>query len=221
MNTESGFSGIAELRPAAGKQLMRLNEGMNVDAISQHRIGMLVCIGCIVLTTAAGIGRSEELTVRSGSKTITITSGAPAASSRRVNPSDFAKEMLQAHNEVRGEAGIPALQWSRELAAYSQKWANSLIARNRTAHSTGSPYGENILATGLGSTPSLVVTEWASESRDYSYRTNTCKGDCGHYTQLVWRGTRKVGCAVAHNSRREVWVCSYDPPGNFKGEWPY
>jgi pathogenesis-related protein 1 len=129
--------------------------------------------------------------------------------------------MLRAHNKVRTESGLPPLQWSGTLAALSQKWANSLIANNRTAHNAKSPYGENILATGLGSTPSSVVAEWASESQDYTYRSNTCNGDCGHYTQLVWRSTRRVGCAMARNAHREIWVCSYDPPGNFRGEWPY
>ncbi len=170
---------------------------------------------------AATFAHPEELTMRSGSKTVTIRSGESASGTRHLSKSGFAPEMLHAHNDVRAEAGLPPLQWSDELAAYSQKWANSLIAKTRTVHNAKSPYGENILVTGLGSTPSSVVTEWASESQDYMYDTNSCKGDCGHYTQLVWRGTRKVGCAMARNGQREIWVCSYDPPGNFVGEWPY
>ena len=66
-----------------------------------------------------------------------------------------------------------------------------------------------------------VVGYWAAEARDYSYRANTCRGMCGHYTQLVWNDTREVGCAVASEPGREVWVCNYDPPGNWVGERPY
>jgi hypothetical protein len=69
--------------------------------------------------------------------------------------------------------------------------------------------------------PSDVVGDWASETRDYSYPTNTCAGVCGHYTQLIWSDTREVGCAVARDPAREVWVCNYDPPGNWVGERPY
>jgi pathogenesis-related protein 1 len=134
---------------------------------------------------------------------------------------DFAREMLEAHNNVRSAIGLRPLRWSVELAAYSQKWAKTLVADNSTTHNGKSPYGENIIATGLGSTPSSVVAEWASESRYYTYSTNSCNGDCGHYTQLVWRDTSRVGCGVARNKQREVWVCSYDPAGNYLGEWPY
>jgi pathogenesis-related protein 1 len=192
-----------------------------VGPIRRPCFGLRNCIGCILLIAAAIFAQSEELTVRSGSKTITIRSGKPVAVSGSMSKKEFSREMLHAHNNVRAEAGLPPLEWSGELATFAQKWANSLIAAKRTAHSDKSPYGENILATGLGSTPFSVVTEWASESQQYTYRTNACNGDCGHYTQLVWRNTRKVGCAMANNGQREIWVCSYDPPGNFKGEWPY
>jgi uncharacterized protein YkwD len=194
---------------------------MNLDSKRRSLFRNRVCIGLIAFITAIVLVQSEELTVRSGSKTITIRSGKSDIDSRTMTVDDFIQKMLDAHNDIRCRVGIPPLQWSEELAAYSQKWANSLIANNRTAHNSNSPYGENIIATGLGSTPSSVVTEWASESRNYTYITNSCNGDCGHYTQLIWRSTRKVGCAMAHNNLREVWVCSYDPAGNFRGEWPY
>ncbi len=163
--------------------------------------------------------QSEELTIHSGSRTITLQSG--ESWSRTMTAGDFSRGMLTAHNNIRAEMKLPLLQWSSELAAYSQKWANALIAKGTAVHNSKSPYGENILVTGLGSTPSSVVTEWASESQNYTYRSNACDGDCGHYTQLVWRSTREVGCGMAHNGQREIWVCSYDPRGNFRGERPY
>lgn len=192
-----------------------------MSSTSRSLVEMLVCMGCIALTAATSIAQLEEITVRSGSKTITVRSGESPSGSRAMTAGDFAREMLNAHNDIRTAAKLPALEWSSGLAAISQKWANALMAQNRTAHNAKSPYGENILVTGLGSAPASVVSEWASESQDYTYHTNTCYGDCGHYTQLVWRGTRKVGCAVARNARREIWVCSYDPPGNVKGERPF
>jgi pathogenesis-related protein 1 len=200
---------------------MKANRRMTIDSKRRFLFRNMVCIGYITFMTATAFVQSEELTVRSGSKTITIQPGKSDIRSRSMTADDFAREMLNAHNGVRGSVGLPPLQWSEKLAAYSQKWANSLIADNRTAHNSKSPYGENILSSGLGTTPISVVTEWASESRNYTYITNTCKGDCGHYTQLVWRSTRKVGCAMAHDSRREIWVCSYDPAGNVRGKWPY
>jgi pathogenesis-related protein 1 len=66
-----------------------------------------------------------------------------------------------------------------------------------------------------------VVGAWAGESRNYDYASNKCRGVCGHYTQIVWAGTREVGCAVATGGGRQVWVCNYDPPGNWIGKRPY
>jgi len=66
-----------------------------------------------------------------------------------------------------------------------------------------------------------VVKLWADEARSFDVRTNSCTGVCGHYTQIVWRATRDVGCAEATDRYRQVWVCEYDPPGNVVGYRPY
>ena len=136
--------------------------------------------------------------------------------------SALANEILIAHNAVRSELNLPSLQWSNELAALSQKWADTLLAQNRFYHNPSSSYGENLFMINGGSaSPASVVWHWASESRNYDYISNTCNGICGHYTQLVWRRTSIVGCAVARGKGREVWVCNYDPPGNVLGQLPY
>ncbi len=70
-------------------------------------------------------------------------------------------------------------------------------------------------------TAAEAVNGWAAEAPGYDIRTNACAGVCGHYTQIVWASPRAVGCAVASNGYRQVWVCDYDPPGNIVGERPY
>jgi uncharacterized protein YkwD len=134
----------------------------------------------------------------------------------------LAREMVDAHNAVRARSRLAQLAWSDRLAERAQDWANMLIARKQFLHSPNSPYGENLFEiTGAPATPAKVVRAWAEEVRDYDYKSNTCRGVCGHYTQIVWRNTKEVGCAVARGGGREVWVCNYDPPGNFIGERPY
>ena len=136
--------------------------------------------------------------------------------------STLAREMLAIHNAVRAEVKVPPLQWSNQLAAIAQKWADTLLARHQFSHSQDTRYGENLFdITGATATSAVVVKHWASESRNYNYSSNTCDGVCGHYTQIVWRNTKTVGCAVARDAGREVWVCTYDPPGNWVGERPY
>ena len=134
----------------------------------------------------------------------------------------LSRDMLAAHNEVRARVNVPPLRWSDRLAVRAQEWAIHLLREQEFYHRPNPVFGENLFEiTGSRAWPADVVGDWASESRDYSHRSNTCHGVCGHYTQLVWSGTREVGCAVARDAGREVWVCNYDPPGNWIGERPY
>jgi pathogenesis-related protein 1 len=137
-------------------------------------------------------------------------------------PSSLTRDMLAAHNEVRRRAGTAPLVWSDRLAERAQNWADTLLARGEFAHRPNGKYGENLYEIdGAYATAAEVVKEWASESRNYDYRSNKCHGVCGHYTQIIWAGTREAGCGVARAPRHEVWVCNYDPPGNWVGERPY
>jgi uncharacterized protein YkwD len=141
---------------------------------------------------------------------------------RPAAPSPLAHDMLAVHSAVRAQVGVAPLAWSDRLAARSQDWADTLLARKQFVHRPNSAYGENLFEiTGATATPEQVVNAWAAESRNYDYRSNRCRGVCGHYTQLVWGSTKEVGCAVARGGRREVWVCDYDPPGNWAGKRPY
>jgi uncharacterized protein YkwD len=130
--------------------------------------------------------------------------------------------MLSAHNAIRSRVGLPPLRWSDSLAHFASDWAHTLLARKQFSHRPNSPYGENLFEIqGAPASPLEVVGDWGSEARDYDYRSNRCHGRCGHYTQIVWRNTRSVGCAVARGRGVEIWVYNYDPPGNYVGQRPY
>lgn len=137
-------------------------------------------------------------------------------------PSALASEMVAAHNAVRARVGTPPLTWSDRLAAVAQEWADGLLASGKLVHSQNPNYGENLYEIeGAAATPASMVNRFADESKDYDYGSNSCRAVCGHYTQVVWSDTKQVGCAVARGGRREVWVCEYDPPGNYVGKRPY
>lgn len=132
------------------------------------------------------------------------------------------QEIVAAHNVVRSKLGVSPLVWSDNVAKVAQVWANTLLAKGTFEHRTDHKYGENLLeATGIEPTPSQVVSEWADEAKNYQYSANSCSEVCGHYTQLVWRDTKEVGCAVVQDSTRQIWVCNYAPYGNVVGERPY
>src|ERR1019366_1801077 len=132
-------------------------------------------------------------------------------------------EMLAAHNQVRAGVRLPPLTWSPELAALAQQWANELLASGKFAHRPKHQYGENLFEIRGGrSSPTEVVASWAAEARNYDLARNTCRAraQCGHYTQIVWCNTKEVGCGAARLPGREVWVCNYDPPGNWAVSGP-
>jgi len=102
-------------------------------------------------------------------------------------------------------------------------------------HSQANDFGENVFWASPAQysdgfteiqqlTPTQVVDDWGSEKNDYNYPSNSCAVGkmCGHYTQIVWKSTTEVGCGKAlcpDNS--QVWVCSYEPAGNYVGQRPY
>jgi pathogenesis-related protein 1 len=134
----------------------------------------------------------------------------------------LARDIVAAHNSVRTRVGLAPLAWSDRLAGTAQDWADTLLARGQFEHRPNGKYGENLFEIdGANASSAQVVNEWAGEARNYDHRSNQCRSVCGHYTQIVWGDTREVGCAVARGQRREVWVCNYDPPGNWVGHRPY
>ncbi|CAN6450209.1 unnamed protein product [Victoria cruziana] len=134
-------------------------------------------------------------------------------------------EFLVPQNAARATVGELPLVWDGRLAQYAESYANRRRADCDLRHSDG-PYGENIFwGSGSDWTPADAVRDWVSEARNYDHHTNSCaRGTkCGHYTQIVWRLTTRVGCAkvMCDGGGGVFMTCNYDPPGNFLGEKPY
>jgi pathogenesis-related protein 1 len=158
---------------------------------------------------------------------------APAAKKRRPGSRLDAREiriLLRLHNQARADVGVRPLVWSDGLAACAQRWADHLAATGcRMEHRPSSGkwrrrYGENLFmgtarVFGVGD----AVRSWVEEKKDYPGGTlnGSNWSPAGHYTQAVWRGTRRVGCAKKVCNGMVIVVCNYDPPGNLLGEKPY
>ena len=114
------------------------------------------------------------------------------------------------------------MEWDEDIAAVAQAYAETLAQDCSLVHSS-SGYGENLFAAwGIASSGEDVVEAWASEEANYDYDANTCSDVCGHYTQVVWADSSRLGCGRADCfDGGEVWVCNYDPPGNFNNRRPY
>ena len=129
------------------------------------------------------------------------------------------------HNKVRASVGVAPLKWSPTLANYSQKWADHLAGSScRMEHRSDNQYGENIY-TGTAGHFTAVDAAKAWEAEKKSYNGTPLKHSIvkavGHYTQIVWRDTRMLGCGEALCNKMLLVVCNYDPPGNYIGRKPY
>lgn len=147
------------------------------------------------------------------------------------------REIVEAHNRWRAQVNVSGLNWSEDLAQTAQAWADRLRLDNGCGmrHSERTDRGENLFWASAVRwsdgrrevkevTPSRVTDAWGAEKVDYNPARNGCRFGrrCGHYTQVVWRATTELGCAMALcPDRSQVWVCHYRPMGNRRGEAPY
>lgn len=144
---------------------------------------------------------------------------------------EWSQRMLNEHNRARDEASVPRLRWSGKLAREAQAWAEVLAREGRMRHSdgqVGSGAGENLWMGSAGYFGPEAMIGTFVEEKQYFLRgtfprvSSTGRWeDVGHYTQVVWRDTREVGCAVARNARDDFLVCRYWPAGNWMGEAPF
>jgi pathogenesis-related protein 1 len=174
------------------------------------------------------------LVERSDGKELKLSNSAPAKTENKTSGSklkrDEVQTMLRLHNKARKDVGVGPLVWSDKLAAYAQKWADHLAATGcRMEHRPSSGkwkriYGENLFMGtagyyGVGD----AVDAWVSEKKDYHGKALNSSNwhDAGHYTQVVWRNTKEVGCAKKVCNGMVIVVCNYNPPGNVLGKKSY
>jgi hypothetical protein len=146
---------------------------------------------------------------------------------------NFEQRVLASHNRERAAMGISPLRWDENLAADAALWAQHLTSRGYLEHSPSDPndydpQGENLWAgTADHYSAESMVGLWIAEKSNFKpgiFPANSRTGnleDVGHYTQVMWRSTGKVGCALAHGRRDEFMVCRYSEGGNVMGERPF
>ncbi|KAL5707213.1 hypothetical protein ACHQM5_025290 [Ranunculus cassubicifolius] len=146
------------------------------------------------------------------------------ATTMHISMAQNIQNILAAHNRARAQVGVGPMGWSSTLAAYAQRYANSMVSTCNLVHS-GGPYGENLAwQSNNALTYTAAVNMWVSERQYYDYNSNSCASGkaCGHYTQVVWRASVNVGCGgVICNSGATFIICNYSPPGNVVGRKPY
>jgi pathogenesis-related protein 1 len=147
---------------------------------------------------------------------------AAAVASAQNTPQDF----VDLHNRARTTVGVGPVVWDSTVAKYARDYAAKRSGDCLLKHSDGGPYGENLFwGSGTSWTAAHAVKGWVDEKQNYHRSTNTCDSGkvCGHYTQVVWRKSTRIGCArvICAANRGVFIICSYSPPGNIRGERPF
>jgi uncharacterized protein YkwD len=140
------------------------------------------------------------------------------------------QSILASHNDERARQGQSALIWDAKLARDAQAYAQILADKDIFEHAAqpvgNGAQGENLW---MGSKAAYdwrdMVGMWIDEG------TNTKSGafpnvaksgdwsDVGHYTQIIWPETAKLGCGLSANRKDEYLVCRYFPAGNVMGKF--
>jgi len=68
----------------------------------------------------------------------------------------------------------------------------------------------------IGSVP---VDNWYSEVSSYNFGSPGFSSRTGHFTQLVWINTKKLGMGIACGNNKCFVVANYDPAGNYNNNY--
>jgi len=140
---------------------------------------------------------------------------------------DMAQSCVQSHNELRSKHAAPPLTWDEELVYTSEISASNCRTSVHNAQGNGenraSVSGQSISKPNAGD---MVRNQWYSNELDaYMRNPGTFSMAAGHLTQVLWKSTSRVGCALRYCSQIDgglpgyLLVCQYQTPGNYAGEF--
>ena len=137
------------------------------------------------------------------------------------------QRMLDLHNRERALFRVTPLEWDAGLARSAAASSAEIARSGRLAVEPPERRplaGENVWM-GRHEAGSLdhAIADWAAgkslfrPGRFPDVSTTGRWRDVAQYTQMVWPGTSRIGCAKARASGQDIWVCYYSPGGNVVG----
>merc|ERR1712066_148966 len=142
---------------------------------------------------------------------------------------DINADMLKQHNDYRATHNADPLSIDDDLMEKAQAWADELAAEKKFAHNPDKSLGEesvgeNIYMSSGGEASAKDATRsWYCEVDDYKENPNKWSNDpaIGHFTQVVWKNSQRVGFGIATDSDGMTYVvANYLPPGNMNFNSP-
>ncbi|XP_013420853.1 uncharacterized protein LOC106181113 isoform X2 [Lingula anatina] len=112
------------------------------------------------------------------------------------------------------------LVWDDQLSELAQKWASNCHYDHEESENRNIPgwasVGQNL---GRGQRNwHQVMKMWHDEVNYFKYGRGSINGyETGHYTQMVWAASTRIGCGFAQcNGTKTFYVCNYAPSGNLR-----
>ncbi|MEZ6121784.1 MAG: CAP domain-containing protein [Planctomycetaceae bacterium] len=176
---------------------------------------------------------------------IVIASGQVSAQTGSKLTENEKTEFLKVHNDARREVGSARVEWDIDLAKEAQLYANKLASNGLFEHApknsvwrrekTGENLGASKGPTAETTAVKKALTGWFGEKADFvALGTNgqvlsshfSGTKQIGHYTQMVWQDTTKVGAGKAMYTKgpyKGGWVVvgRYSPGGNIIRRFAY
>merc|ERR1711904_69877 len=114
--------------------------------------------------------------------------------------------------------GVPPVKWSSAVAKSAQEWANKGKYEHSLSYNVPSPAGPAGENLALGhETIAQANWAWYNEVKD-CVEFPGCRGPkgqgkngaaIGHFTALIWRGVKEIGCGTSKVDGRDMYVCRY------------
>jgi hypothetical protein len=136
---------------------------------------------------------------------------------------DWKAQILERHNFYRAQHCAPPLVWDDEIAKSAQGWSDGCVFTHDGVAGTG--FGENLAGGFPGENGGAPVDMWYKEVQQYDFAAPGFSPQTGHFTQVVWRGSTRVGCGMtrcpgsifgwpAEFGEALMYSCRYAPAGN-------
>ncbi|BES97983.1 SCP [Nesidiocoris tenuis] len=176
---------------------------------------------------------------------LTSTSDAQQVLRRGFKTEEQRKGIVEQHNQLRNyvaSGGVPTqpqaqnmreMRWDEELAQQAQRWADRCVFEHdpNLVNRKNERVGQNLAIFRTNVKAKLdspdfqnLIYGWFNEVFKFGYN-GTFSFDSGHYSQMIWGKTYKIGCGYTGYSHKNLYnnylVCNYYPAGNVQNSPPY
>ena len=132
-------------------------------------------------------------------------------------------EILSDHNYHRKRHQVDTLVRNSEIEKVAQTYSEHLAEIGNMQHSQNEKYGENLYycmsSAGICVTGQKASQSWYNEVKQYNFADPKFTSGTGHFTQLVWKASKQIGCGAACKNNKCFVTCNYYPRGNYLGQF--